>query len=71
MQSLEGFNPDNYVPVLMVPRKTMGTFKKEPKPHPEENIVSPPLPLLKIRPSQELLAPGIKNEPIDIVDIDD
>ena len=66
-------DPRNYVPVLMVPKNakiTPGTIKTDPLSNSEENVVNlpPPLPIIKMRPNQELLASNIKHE---IVEIDD
>ena len=72
-------DPRNYVPVLMVPKNAKTkprTIKTDPLSNSEENVVNPPLllppplplPKIKMRPNQELLASNIKHE---IVEIDD
>ena len=67
-------DPRNYVPVLMVPKKAktkIRTIKTDPSTNLEENILSPQLPTLKLRPNQELLTSNVKLEQVDIVEIDD
>ena len=67
-------DPKNYVPVLMVPKKAktkIRTIKTDPSTNLEENILSPQLPTLKLRPNQELLTSNVKLEQVDIVEIDD
>ena len=63
-------DPRNYVPVLMVPKKSKANLRTDPLTTTGGNPPPPlPLPLIKMRPNQELLTP--KLEFVDIAQSDD
>ena len=79
-------DPGNYVPVLMVPKKAkikIRTIKTDPLSNPEDNIVSPPLPLLlppplplplptiQMRPNRELLRNATSKIKQEVFELDD